>query len=117
MATHSSTLAWKIPYTGKPGRLQPMGSQRVGHDRAISFHFTMSFTGKNKNKPDKGKVSKSSLQRRNDDYLRGWTVGAHAPGVGALIALQQPLVVLRWWHGGHGPPIGEAETLRKQTAR
>ena len=30
--THSSTLAWKIPWTEKPGRLQSMGSQRVGHD-------------------------------------------------------------------------------------
>ena len=32
MATHSSTLAWKIPCTEEPGRLQSMGSQRVGHD-------------------------------------------------------------------------------------
>ena len=32
MATHSSTLAWKIPQMEKPGRLQSMGSQRVGHD-------------------------------------------------------------------------------------
>ena len=32
MATHSSTLAWKIPWTEKCGRLQSMGSQRVGHD-------------------------------------------------------------------------------------
>ena len=32
MATHSSTLAWNIPWTEKPGRLQSMGSQRVGHD-------------------------------------------------------------------------------------
>ena len=32
MATHSSTLAWKIPQTQEPGRLQYMGSQRVGHD-------------------------------------------------------------------------------------
>ena len=31
-ATHSSILAWKIPWTEKPGRLQFMGSQRVGHD-------------------------------------------------------------------------------------
>ena len=31
-ATHSSTLAWKIPWTEKPGRLQSMGSQRVGHN-------------------------------------------------------------------------------------
>ena len=32
MATHSSTLAWKIPWTEKRSRLQSMGSQRVGHD-------------------------------------------------------------------------------------
>ena len=32
MATYSSTLAWKIPWTEEPGRLQSMGSQRVGHD-------------------------------------------------------------------------------------
>ena len=36
MATHSSTLAWKIPWTEEPGRLQSMGSQRVGHDWATS---------------------------------------------------------------------------------
>ena len=35
MATHSSILAWRIPWTEEPGRLQPMGSQRVGHDLAI----------------------------------------------------------------------------------
>ena len=32
MATHSSILAWKIPWTEKPGGLQSMESQRVGHD-------------------------------------------------------------------------------------
>ena len=32
MATHSSTLAWKIPWTEEPGRLQSMGLHRVGHD-------------------------------------------------------------------------------------
>ena len=32
MATHSSTLAWKIPWTEDPGRLWSMGLQRVGHD-------------------------------------------------------------------------------------
>ena len=32
MAPHSSTLAWKIPWTEEPGRLQSMGSQRVGHN-------------------------------------------------------------------------------------
>ena len=32
MAAQSSTLAWKIPWTEEPGRLQSMGSRRVGHD-------------------------------------------------------------------------------------
>ena len=40
MATHSSILAWKIPWTEDPGRLQSMG-RRVGHDCATSLlHFT-----------------------------------------------------------------------------
>ena len=37
MATHSSTLAWKIPWTEEPGRLQSMGSLRVGQDWATSL--------------------------------------------------------------------------------
>ena len=32
MATHSSILAWKTPWTEKPGRLQSMGSQKIGHE-------------------------------------------------------------------------------------
>ena len=32
MATHSSILAWRIPWTEEPGGLQSMGSQRIGHD-------------------------------------------------------------------------------------
>ena len=35
MATHSSILAWKIPWVVEPGRLQSMGSQRVEHDSVI----------------------------------------------------------------------------------
>ena len=45
MATHSSTLAWKIPWTEEPGKLQSMGSQRVGQDRATSLHFTVHSLG------------------------------------------------------------------------
>ena len=41
MATHSSTLAWKIPWTEEPGRLQSMGSQRVGHYERLHIHFTV----------------------------------------------------------------------------
>ena len=43
MAPHSSTLAWKIPWTEEPGGLQSMGSLRVGHNSATSlstFHFS-----------------------------------------------------------------------------
>ena len=39
MATHSSILAWKIPWTEDPGRLWSMESQRVGHDWVTSLSF------------------------------------------------------------------------------
>ena len=40
MATYSSTLAWKIPWAEEPGRLQSIGSRRVGHDWATSFSLS-----------------------------------------------------------------------------
>ena len=45
MATHSSTLAWRIPWREEPGRLQSMGLQRVGHDGAtsLSLSFMLSY--------------------------------------------------------------------------
>ena len=39
MAAHSSILTWEIPWTEKPGRLQTMGSKRVGHDLATKQHY------------------------------------------------------------------------------
>ena len=39
MATHSRTLAWRIPWTDEPGGLQSMGLQRVGHDWATSQRY------------------------------------------------------------------------------
>ena len=41
MATHSNTLAWKIPWTEEPGRSQSVGSQRVRHDRATKLSLSM----------------------------------------------------------------------------
>ena len=41
MAIHSSTIAWKIPWTEEPGRLQSMGSQRVGHNWATSLSLSL----------------------------------------------------------------------------
>jgi len=49
MAPHSSTLAWKIPWTEEPGRLQTMGSLRVGHDWATSLSLSLSYTSKQLN--------------------------------------------------------------------
>ena len=52
MATHSSTLlAWKIPWTEEPGRLQSMGSLRVGHDWATSLSFSFSCIGEGNGNP------------------------------------------------------------------
>ena len=42
MATHSSILAWRIPWTEEPGELQSRGSQRVGHNR-VTHTFTFTF--------------------------------------------------------------------------
>ena len=42
VATHSDTLAWRIPWTEEPGGLQSMGSQRVGHNCATNFCFQFS---------------------------------------------------------------------------
>ena len=41
MVTHSSILDWRIPWTEKPGRLQSMGSQRVGHHGATSLSLSL----------------------------------------------------------------------------
>ena len=43
MATHSSTLAWKIPWTEEPGGLQSMGSQRVRYDWVTSLSLSLYF--------------------------------------------------------------------------
>ena len=51
MAPHSSTLAWKIPWTEEPGGLQSMGSHRVGHDWVTSFHFSLSCIGEGNGNP------------------------------------------------------------------
>ena len=51
MAPHSSTLAWKIPWTEGPGGLQSMGLLGVGHDWATSLYFSLSCTGEGNGNP------------------------------------------------------------------
>ena len=49
MATHSSILAWEIPWPEKPGRLQSMGSQRVGHNLVTKQQQQQMLISKGKN--------------------------------------------------------------------
>ena len=53
MAIHSSTLAWQIPWTEEPGRLQSMGSHRVESDTTeqLHFHFSLSYFGEGNGNP------------------------------------------------------------------
>ena len=51
MATHSSTLAWKIPWADEPGRLQSMGLLRVGHNFTFTFTFSLSCIGEGNGNP------------------------------------------------------------------
>ena len=51
MATQSSTLAWKIPWTEEPRRLQSMGSLSVEHDWVTSLHFSLSCIGEGNGNP------------------------------------------------------------------
>ena len=71
-ATHSGTLAWKIPLTEKPGRLQSMESQRVGYDWATSLSLSLSRCSEGKestcNAGDPGSISES----RRSSWKREW---------------------------------------------
>ena len=51
MAPHSSTLAWKIPWTEEPGRLQSTGSLGVGYDWRLHFHFSLACIGEGNGNP------------------------------------------------------------------
>ena len=71
MATHSSTLSWKIPWTEEPGRLQSMGSLRVGHNERLHFHFSLSCTGEGNGNP----LQCSCLENPRDG--RAWWAAVH----------------------------------------
>ena len=51
MATHSSTLAWQIPWTEEPGRLQSMGSLESDTTERLHFHFSLSCIGEGNGNP------------------------------------------------------------------
>ena len=51
MATHSSTLAWKIPWTEEPGSLQSMGCEESDTTERLPFHFSLSCIGEGNGNP------------------------------------------------------------------
>ena len=51
MAPHSSTIAWKMPWTEEPGRLQSMGSLESDKTERLHFHFSLSCTGEGNGNP------------------------------------------------------------------
>ena len=51
MAPHSSTLAWKLPWTEEPGRLQSTGSLRIGTTEQLHFHYSLPCTGEGNGNP------------------------------------------------------------------
>ena len=81
-ATHSSTLAWKIPWREEPGSLQSLGSRRVGHDWVIHFHFSLSCIGEGNGNP----LQCSCLENSRDE--RAWWA--------AIYGVAQSRTRLKW---------------------
>ena len=106
MVTHSSTLAWKIPWTEETGRLQSVGSQRVGHDWATLLYLLMSLLWL-----PGGSVGKESASSVGDP---GSIPGSgRFPGEGTdnppqYSRLENPLDRGAWWAGVHA--VAESDT-------
>ena len=71
MATHSSTLAWKIPWTEEPGRLQLWGCGESDMTERLHFYFSLSYTGEGNGNP----VQCSCLENRRDS--RAWLAAVY----------------------------------------
>ena len=94
MVTHSSILAWRIPWMEKPGRLQSMGSQRVGHEWTTSpSPFTF---------PENSVVKNLPANARNVGLIPGL---GRSPGEGngnllQYSCLENPMDRGAWWARG-----------------
>ena len=72
MALHSSTPAWKIPWTEEPGGLQSGGQLRVGTTEQLHFHFSLSCIGRKKWQPTPVFLSGESQGRGSLVGCRLW---------------------------------------------
>ena len=107
MAPHSSTLAWKIPWTEEPGRLPSKGSLGGDTTERLHFHFSLSCIGEGNGNP----LQCSCLENPRDGGV--WWAAVY--GVGrtesdTTEATQQHLdtphsghPVVRWWPPGFSP--------------
>ena len=77
MATHSSTLAWKIPWTEEPGRLSPWGCEELDTTERLHFHFSLSCIGEGNGNP----LQCSCLENPGDGEPGGLlSMGSHRVG-------------------------------------
>ena len=72
MVTYSSILAWRIPRTKEPGRLESMGSQRIGHEGVTETHTHISLTCAMKKKQTYRNKEKLLPGPRVGEIGRGW---------------------------------------------
>ena len=98
MATHPSTLAWKIPWTEEPGRLQSMGSQRVGLNWATSLSLFTFMHWKRKWQPTPVFLPEESQGQEPGGLL---SMGSHRVGYDwsdlAAAAVELYRNLLLWW--------------------
>ena len=98
VAPHSSTLAWKIPWMEEPGRLQSMGSLRVGHDWTISLSLLTFMHWRRKWQPTPVFLPGESQGRGSLVGCRLWghTVGHDWSDLAAAAARTRKLYILCW---------------------
>ena len=98
MAPHSSTLAWKIPWTEEPGRLQSMGSLRVDTTERLHFHFhfSLSCIGEGNGNP----LQYSCLENPRDSgawWAAIYGVAQSQTRLKRLSSSSTLSVILGWW--------------------
>ena len=77
MATHSSNLGWRIPWTEEPGGLQSMGSQRVGHDWTTKRSIPQTAKGRRKSEDSAWPLeSTRAIPQQNVQPVKPWMMDA-----------------------------------------
>ena len=95
MAPHSNTLSWKIPWMEEPGRLQSMGSLRVGHDWVTSLSLSLSCIGEGNG----NRLQCSCLENPRDGGA--WWA--------AVYGVEQSWTQLKWLGGSSSIPLPSVE--------